>query len=73
MTYDSLLWASEGMVIPEVASFKEEGLVTPEGWEGEKRNMKDVAPRGNWTQVSCMKCKSADHYTIETFSWNGVD
>ena len=30
MTYDSLLSAFEGEVIPEVASFKEEGLVTPE-------------------------------------------
>ena len=30
MTYDSLLWASEGKVIPEAGSFKEEGLVTPE-------------------------------------------
>ena len=30
MTYDSPLWAFEGLVIPEVASFKEEGLVTPE-------------------------------------------
>ena len=27
MTYDSPLWASKGLVIPEVASFKEEGLV----------------------------------------------
>jgi hypothetical protein len=39
MTYDSPLWASEGLVISEVASFKEEGLVTPEGWEGEKGEM----------------------------------
>ena len=31
MTYDSPFWAIEGDVIPEVASFKEEGLVTPEG------------------------------------------
>ena len=30
MTYDSPLSAFEGEVIPEVASFKEEGLVTPE-------------------------------------------
>ena len=36
MTYDSSLWLSEGWVILEVARFKEEGLVTPEGWEGEK-------------------------------------
>jgi hypothetical protein len=27
-------------VIPEVASFKEEGLVTPEGLEGEKGKLK---------------------------------
>ena len=30
MTYDSSLSAFEGEVIPEVASFKEEGLVTPD-------------------------------------------
>ena len=34
--YDSLFWAIEGEVIPEVANFKEEGLMIPEGWEGEK-------------------------------------
>ena len=32
MTYDFPLWASEAWVIPEVTTFKEEGL---EGWEGE--------------------------------------
>jgi hypothetical protein len=31
MTYDSPLSAFEGEVIPEVASFIEEGLVIPEG------------------------------------------
>ena len=36
MTYDSPLSAVEGEVIPEVASFKEEGLVTPEGCDWEK-------------------------------------
>ena len=40
MTYDSPLWAIEGEVIPEVANFKEEGLVTPKGWEGEKEILK---------------------------------
>jgi hypothetical protein len=45
MTYDSPLWASEEWVIPEVASFKEEGLVTPQGWEGEKKR-KFVSPKG---------------------------
>ena len=40
MIYDSPLWASDGWVIPEVASFKEEGLVTPEEWEGEKGKLK---------------------------------
>ena len=34
--YESLFWAIEWEVIPEVANFKDEGLVTPEGWEGEK-------------------------------------
>ena len=45
MTYDSPLWAFEGLVIPEVARFKEEGLVTPEGWEGEKEKMKDCCSK----------------------------
>ena len=36
MTYGSPFWAFEGEVITEVASFKEEGLVTQEGWEWEK-------------------------------------
>ena len=40
MTYDSPLYAFGWKVIPEVASFKEEGLVTPEGWEGEKEKLK---------------------------------
>ena len=40
MTYDSTFWAIEGEVILEVANFKEEGLVTPEGWEGEKEILK---------------------------------
>ena len=35
MTYDSPFWAIEGEVIPEVANFEEEGLVTPEKWEGD--------------------------------------
>ena len=36
MTYDFVFWAIEGEVISEVANFKEKGLVTPKGWEGEK-------------------------------------
>ena len=32
MNYDSPLSAFGGEVIPEVASFIEEGLVIPEGW-----------------------------------------
>ena len=40
MTYDSPFWTIEGEVILEVANFKEEGLVTLEGWEGEKENLK---------------------------------
>ena len=35
-----VIQAIEGEVILEVASFKEEGLVTPEGWEGEKEILK---------------------------------
>ena len=44
MTYDSPFWAIEGEVIPEVANFKEEGLVTPERWEGENKFWKYVGP-----------------------------
>jgi hypothetical protein len=40
MPYDSPFWAIEGGVIPEVANFEEEGLVTLEGWEGEKEILK---------------------------------
>ena len=40
MTYNSPFVAFEGEVIPEVASFKEEGLVTPKGCEGEKGKLK---------------------------------
>ena len=46
MTYGSPFWAFEGEVITEVASFKEEGLVTQEGWEGEKGKMKDCCSKG---------------------------
>ena len=40
MTYDSRHSAFEGEVISEVGSFKEEGLVTPEGWDWEKGRLK---------------------------------
>ena len=46
MTYDFPLSAFGGEVIPEVASFIEEGLVIPEGWEGEKGMMKDCCSNG---------------------------
>ena len=62
MTYDSPFWAFEGEVIPEVANFKEEGLVTPEGWEGVKEIL--VHAR-NWNRVTWVKCQSTDHYTIQ--------
>ena len=64
MTYDSPFWAIDGEVIPEVAYFKEEVLVTPEGWEGEKENF--LVHAGNWTQVNWVKCQSANHHTIQT-------
>ena len=65
MTYDSSLSAFEGEVITEVASFKEEGLVTPEGWDWEK-NVENMLVHGvNWTPVTWVKCKNADHYTIQ--------
>ena len=40
MTYDSPFWAIEEEVIPEVANFKEEGLVTSEGGESEEGILK---------------------------------
>ena len=40
MTCGSPLWASEGWVIPEVASFKEEGMVTKERWDWERGKLK---------------------------------
>ena len=40
MTYDSPLWAFEEEVITDVSNFKEEGLVMPEGGEGEKVTLK---------------------------------
>ena len=64
---------SEGWVIPEVASFKEEGLVIPKDEKEKKEGRKIAAPWGNWTRISCMKDKSADHYTIETLLWEVVD
>ena len=45
-TCDSPLWASEGWVIPEVASFKKEGLVTKEGWDWEKGKLKNCWSKG---------------------------
>ena len=46
MIYDSSCWALEGEVISEVASFREEGLVIPEGWEGEKGKLKICCSKG---------------------------
>ena len=46
MTCDSPYWAFEGWVIPEVASFKEEGLVTKEGWDLEKGKLKSFCSKG---------------------------
>ena len=48
MTYDSpLLAKSDGEVVTEAANLKEEGLVTPEGGEGEKGILKlDLPLRG---------------------------
>ena len=40
MTYDSAFSAFEGEVIPDVASLKEEGLVTPGGLDWEKGKLK---------------------------------
>ena len=59
MTYESLLWAIEGEVIPKVTNFKEEGLVTPEGSEGEKGILKIC-----WSMEGIEPWSPADHYTI---------
>ena len=40
MTYGSPFWAIEGEMTTEVSNFKEEGLVTPEGWDWEKDILK---------------------------------
>ena len=40
MTYGSPFWAIEGDMITEVSNFKEEGLVTSEGWDWEKDILK---------------------------------
>ena len=70
--YDSPFWAIEGEVIPEVANSKE-GLVTPEGWEGELffffENL--LVHVGNWTRVTRVKCQSANHYTIQALVVEG--
>ena len=42
MTYDSSFWAIDGELIPEVANFKEKGLVTTEGWERGKEILKII-------------------------------
>ena len=38
-----------------------------------KESWKIVAPKGNWISVSCMKCKRADHYTIQRLMQEEVD
>ena len=48
MTYDSpLLAKNDKEVITEVANLKEEGLVTPEGGEGEKGILEINLPMRN--------------------------
>ena len=43
--YDlTLFWAIEGEVIPEVANFQEEGLVTPKDEKEKKKFWKFVGP-----------------------------
>ena len=74
MTYDSPFWAIEGEVIPEVANSKEEGLVTPDGWAGEKEILKNLLVHAwNWIRVTWVKCQSADLYTIQILLSEGVD
>ena len=61
MIYDPPLSAFEEEVILEVASFKEEGLVTPKDEIEKKTSWKYVGPWSLW-----VKYKNADHYTIQT-------
>ena len=73
MTYDSPFWAIEEEVIPEVANFKEEGLVTQKDEKEKKKFWKFMVHAGNWTQVTWIKCQSADHYTIQRLLSEEVD
>ena len=66
--FDSPFWAIEGEVILEVANFKEEGLVTPEGWEGEKEILVHARNHlGEMLEYWPLHC------TIQTLLSEGVD
>ena len=56
------LWAFEGEVIFNFANFKEDGLVTLEGGEGEREGGEKGILKINWTPIICVKGKSVDHY-----------
>ena len=54
-------------MIPEVASFKEEGLVILEGWEGDKGKLKDCCSKGELNpglQHEMQECWSLHHQDI---------
>ena len=54
-----MTYAFDGEVITEVADFKEKGLMTSKGGEGEKRYSENKFAHAG---VACAKGKSVDHY-----------
>ena len=67
MTYDTPLWAFEGEVISEVANFKEECLVAPEGGEGEKEIILERA----WNARMLTTTLTGHSYTWVQNVWHG--
>ena len=67
MIYDSSLWAFEGRVIFDVANFKVEGLVTPEGKERE-RGISKI----NWSMQEIEPLSPAQKVRVltTTLSWH---
>jgi hypothetical protein len=77
MTYDSPFWGIEEEVIPEVAYLKEEGLVTPEGWERKKMileicwSMPRIEPRSpGWNAIVLTTTLSRHYILLEGLYFN---